>query len=138
MRQSDGTVPLPPSKVRVGYRRTQGKLVRKIKAYASKYAQHPALCGQVVKKRCTVPQGYRSARQDPVQNMYAVYKMRVISQNSRRKLITDLLQNVRYPRMYCQVTENTPLSVQATDYRGYCTGMYMLKQLKLPPHPVSQ
>ncbi len=27
-------------------------------------------------------------------------------------------------------------SAQAADYRGYC--MYMLKQLKLPPHPVSQ
>jgi hypothetical protein len=49
------------------------------------------------------------------QNVYTVYKMHVISQNSRRKVIAE---------------------GQATDYRGYC--VYMLKQLKLPPHPVSQ
>jgi hypothetical protein len=59
---------------------------------------HPAICGQVIKKKiCTVSQGYRSARQDPVQNMYAVYKMRVISQNSRRKASAeDERSNVLY------------------------------------------
>ena len=117
IRELKSQSPSPPLKFGWAIKGRQGKLVQKMKAHASEYAQHPALCGQVIKKRCTVSQGYRSARQDPVQNMYAVYKMRVISQNSRRKLITDLLQNVRYPRMSHQVTENTPLSAQSEHSR---------------------
>jgi hypothetical protein len=46
------------------------------------------------------------------QNIYAMYTMRVIPQNSRRKIIVE---------------------AQAADYRGYC--IYLLKQLKLPPPP---
>jgi hypothetical protein len=38
--------------------RRQGKLVQKMKAHASEsgqmHAQHPGVCGQVIKKRCTV------------------------------------------------------------------------------------
>jgi hypothetical protein len=76
----------PPSEVWAGYER-KGK-----PSIGTESLMHPSpvrctlqSAGRSLKKICTVSQGYRSARQDPVQNMYAVYKMRVISQNSRRK-----------------------------------------------------
>ena len=82
--------PLPPSEVWAGYER-KGK-----PSIGTESLMHPSpvrctlqSAGRSLKKICTVSQGYRSARQDPVQNMYAVYKMRVISQNSRRKAIAE-------------------------------------------------
>jgi len=43
--------PLPPLKFGTAIEGRQGKLVQKMKAHASEYAQHPALCGQVIKKK---------------------------------------------------------------------------------------
>jgi hypothetical protein len=124
VRQSDGTVPLPPSKVRVGYRRKTRKAG----------AEDESSCVRVCTAPCTLRSGHKKKDapcrkgtdqhvrirskiylRATVQNVYAVYNMRVISQNSRRKVIAE---------------------GQAADYRGYC--MYMIKQLELPPHPVSQ
>ena len=47
--------PSPPLKFGWAIKGRQGKLVQKMKAHASEYAQHPALCGQVIKKdaRCS-------------------------------------------------------------------------------------
>jgi len=53
------------------------------------HAQHIAICGQVTKKKnmhCVSAQMYLRAT---VQDVYAVYKMCVISQNSRRKAIAE-------------------------------------------------
>jgi hypothetical protein len=50
--------PLPPLKFGPAIEGRQGKLVQKMKAHASEsgqvHAQHPAICGQVTKKKCTV------------------------------------------------------------------------------------
>ncbi len=43
--------PSPPLKFGWAIKGRQGKLVQKMKAHASEYAQHPALCGQVIKKK---------------------------------------------------------------------------------------
>ncbi len=57
--------------------------------------QHPGICGQVIKKKmhCVSAQGTdqhvrvrsKICLRATVQDVYAVYKMHVISQNSRRK-----------------------------------------------------
>jgi hypothetical protein len=49
--------PSPPLKFGWATEGRQGKPVQKMKAHASEYAQHPALCGQVIKKKM-----YRAAR----------------------------------------------------------------------------
>jgi hypothetical protein len=43
--------PSPPLKFGWAIKGRQGKLVQKMKAHASEYAQHPALCGQVINKK---------------------------------------------------------------------------------------
>ncbi len=43
--------PSPPLKFGWAIKGRQGKLVQKMKVHASEYAQHPALCGQVIKKK---------------------------------------------------------------------------------------
>ena len=43
--------PSPPLKFGWATEGRQGKPVQKMKAHASEYAQHPALCGQVIKKK---------------------------------------------------------------------------------------
>ncbi len=95
--------PLPPSEVWAGYER-KGK-----PSIGTESLMHPSLV------RCTAMCVNTLGSAGKSINVYAVYKMYVISQNSRRKVIWE---------------------GQAADYRGYC--MYMIKQLKLPPHPVSQ
>jgi hypothetical protein len=93
----------PPSEVWAGYER-KGK-----PSIGTESLMHPSLV------RCTAMCVNTLGSAGKSINVYAVYKMYVISQNSRRKVIWE---------------------GQAADYRGYC--MYMIKQLKLPPHPVSQ
>ncbi len=64
--------PPPPSKVRVGYRRKTRKAGAEDESSRVRVCTAPCTLRSGHKKKgCTVSQGYRSARQNPIQNISA-------------------------------------------------------------------